>query len=284
MRAFAGLLNSVALAIRSKQKHKLLSALAFGIRIIETTQYSSHLWKLRLSSRTGIILGEMDPLPYSGGSQIQPSTSADGRMLAYTQVEPTGRSIRLRDLRAGRERTLVNGPARPKISPDGAQVAYSVLPSGLYVVPSSGGESTLLAEGDLSLAIYAWTPDGRKIVYWTGKPIRFALLDPVTRQTTELMAHAKYDIYGAEMSPDQGWIAFDTTLSRHEKPLWIAALRGGKIAEEQDWIRVSSDGDNRPWWSSDGNLLYTVSWRDGFLCIWAQKLDPGTPGEESAGG
>jgi eukaryotic-like serine/threonine-protein kinase len=42
-----------------------------------------------------------------------------------------------------------------------------------------------------------------------------------------------------------------------------------------DWIPVT-DGENlddKPRWSPDGNLLYFTSERDGFRCIWAQRLD-----------
>jgi eukaryotic-like serine/threonine-protein kinase len=246
--------------------------------VFNNAQLSRHLWRLRLDSRTGKALGEMEPLPHSGGSQYQPSSSADGRLLAYTQSEPSGTYIRLRDLRAGKEITLVSVSGRPKVSPDGSHVAYSVFPAGVYLMSSSGGESTLLIppQGKFSTQIYAWTPDGKRIVYWWGEPIRYGLLDPQTRQSTELIAHSKYNIHGAELSPDEHWVAFNTPRSAREKPLWIAAYRNGKAADEKEWILVSRDGDVRPWWSPDGNLLYMVSQRDGAQCIWAQRLDPAT--------
>lgn len=34
--------------------------------------------------------------------------------------------------------------------------------------------------------------------------------------------------------------------------------------------------DLLPSWSPDGKLLYFLSGRDGFRCIWAQRLDPAT--------
>ena len=49
-------------------------------------------------------------------------------------------------------------------------------------------------------------------------------------------------------------------------------------AKEADWIPVTdglqSEGDVA--WSPDGNLLYFLSERDGFRCIWAQRLAPVT--------
>jgi len=50
-----------------------------------------------------------------------------------------------------------------------------------------------------------------------------------------------------------------------------------------------STRDNRPqaidryvWWSPDGNLLYFISERDGFVCLWAQRLDPATKHPQGA--
>ena len=34
--------------------------------------------------------------------------------------------------------------------------------------------------------------------------------------------------------------------------------------------------DREPRWSPDGSLLYFLSERDGFRCLWAQRLDPAT--------
>ena len=34
--------------------------------------------------------------------------------------------------------------------------------------------------------------------------------------------------------------------------------------------------NGRPWWSPDGGLLYLLSERDGFSCVWAQRLEPAT--------
>jgi hypothetical protein len=61
-------------------------------------------------------------------------------------------------------------------------------------------------------------------------------------------------------------------------PVRIAPLRNGVAAEESEWIEVTDGSglDASPWWSPDGGLLYFFSRRDGFECLWAQRLDPAT--------
>jgi dipeptidyl aminopeptidase/acylaminoacyl peptidase len=241
-------------------------------------QFANHLWKLKMDLNKGKVAGEMAPLPHYGGSQLMPSSSADGRLLAYAQVEPGGVSVRLRDLATSKETALVNSLARPKVSPDVSQIAYSAFPNSMYVMPSAGGEATRLVtpgEQVTQRQIREWTADGTRIVYWYGNPARFALLDPETRGSTDLIAHPKMDIYTAEMSPDQRWVAFATQVGAQWN-LWIAACPNGKAVGEKDWILVNTGSDQRPWWSPDGNLLYTVSSRDGVRCIWAQRLNPTT--------
>ena len=45
-----------------------------------------------------------------------------------------------------------------------------------------------------------------------------------------------------------------------------------------DWIPITdgTEMDRQSYWSPDGNLLYFLSDRDGFRCIWAQPLDAAT--------
>jgi WD40-like Beta Propeller Repeat len=55
-------------------------------------------------------------------------------------------------------------------------------------------------------------------------------------------------------------------------------VRHGSPGTEAEWIPVT-DGqhsDDKPQFSADGNTVYFTSTRDGYLCIWAQKLDPVT--------
>jgi hypothetical protein len=45
-------------------------------------------------------------------------------------------------------------------------------------------------------------------------------------------------------------------------------------APETEWIAIADrqGWSNKPRWSPDGNLVYFVSRRDGYYCLWAQRV------------
>ncbi len=83
------------------------------------------------------------------------------------------------------------------------------------------------------------------------------------------------DVFHVDVSPDDRWIAF--LLSGIPGRLFVAPLQDTPPLREK-WVQVSdgSSDDDRPRWSPDGSSLYFTSDRDGFICLWAQKLDDTT--------
>jgi hypothetical protein len=56
--------------------------------------------------------------------------------------------------------------------------------------------------------------------------------------------------------------------------IYVAPFKGPAAHDPASWIPITG-GDNlddKPRWSPDGSLLYFTSERDGFRCIWAQRL------------
>jgi dipeptidyl aminopeptidase/acylaminoacyl peptidase len=50
----------------------------------------------------------------------------------------------------------------------------------------------------------------------------------------------------------------------------------GVAAPSQAWIPLdhpSGGWDDKPRWSPSGSVLYFLSDRDGFFCIWGQRMD-----------
>jgi hypothetical protein len=52
-------------------------------------------------------------------------------------------------------------------------------------------------------------------------------------------------------------------------------LRGEEAAPDSAWIPVGPENswNDKPRWSPDGKLVYFISDRDGYRCIWAQRID-----------
>lgn len=71
------------------------------------------------------------------------------------------------------------------------------------------------------------------------------------------------------------------------RQIFITRFENGEAAAQGEWIEITDGSrlDGRTEWSPDGSLLYFVSDRDGFRCIWAQRLDPATkrPTEDAFG-
>ena len=86
-------------------------------------------------------------------------------------------------------------------------------------------------------------------------------------------------VYHAYFSWDDRWVVFKKILDAIKSQIMIAPVRGGVAGKEAEWIAVT-DGqydDDKPQFSPDGNTVYFLSAaRDGYLCIWSQRLDPVT--------
>jgi hypothetical protein len=82
----------------------------------------------------------------------------------------------------------------------------------------------------------------------------------------------------ARFSPDDRWISFGELTGPGQSRVGIMPFAERTVFSPDQWIAVTDDKSlhDKPVWSPDGNLLYFTSDRDGFRCIWAQRLDPKT--------
>jgi Tol biopolymer transport system component len=134
--------------------------------------------------------------------------------------------------------------------------------NNVYVVLTSGGTPEMVCEacGEAT----DWSPDGKRII-GDNLEAQAWMLDLATRHKTDLLARRR-GVYTSAFSPDGRWLVFgERTTGR----TYVAPF-GEPPAPESAWIPVV---DN--WWDWEwyGNLIYSVSDRDGFSCIWAQRLD-----------
>lgn len=249
---------------------------------VESGATGFHLWRLPMDMNSSKITGPLENVVTGGGDQAYPAASLDGNVLAYVQMF-RGAELRVRNFTTGRETVLANGYVRPRVSPDGSKVAYSVSARvagrGLFMADAAGGPGAELLSENEEAMLYGWTGDGAKLVYWHGSPIQWSLFDLRSRRSNDfrISTSTKAAIHGIEFSPDGKWIAFHLFGSTGG-PVMVSALRNGSAAPEGEWTLISEQSgiNRRPWWSPDGNTLYFLSDRDGNICMWGRRLNSAT--------
>jgi Tol biopolymer transport system component len=186
-----------------------------------------------------------------------------------------------KDLESGRETVLAATPLsewHAAISADRSTVAYQVIENqrdSIHVVVRGGQPRQLCDDCFLPWDL---SSDGKHMLYWSIDQRHVGLIDVGSGTRTALLSHPTYAILRATFSPDNRWIAF-TAIGQAVNPLnFIAPFAESGPLAERGWIALS-DGtqfEEVARWSPDGNLMYLVSQRDGFECLWGLRLDPAT--------
>ena len=245
---------------------------------------SGNICALPVDHIHGKALGETQRLTQDTSVNGQPCVSEDGTKLVYTSERSGGRNGWIKDLRSGRVTAILPELREghrlniPRITRDGSKVAYIAYTGskvGLFVADTNDLVARLLCEDCGSPA--AWFPDGRRLLLYflPGGYTRIEALDINSAERT-LVVQYSLNLIQPHFSPDGRWLALHTHFSAAGRQILIIPLRNGVAAKEQEWVTVTdgSSFDLDKDWSPDGNLLYFFSERDGFRCIWAQRLEP----------
>lgn len=247
-------------------------------------QVSTQVWSLPINAEDGRVLGEPQMLTREGQENVQPSISADGRKLVYLSRRAGELRLWSRDLPSGREEAVpgISGPSnRAKITSSGDQIFYRLMEGAgkqkqpIYRTDLKTGV-TLMVCSDCG-AITHVSPNGRHVLYETPSAVsRIGIVPVDTGQKTEALRHSHHGVQSARFSPDGAWIAFQLNRGPDGRQIFLAPLRPNASTPEPDWIPVTAPGniDQEPWWSPGGRVLYFLSNRDGFRCVWAQKISP----------
>lgn len=259
------------------------SVSAGGQVVFSSMIVNRNVWSVAVDADDGKVRGELQRLTHEDMSNRDPVVSSDGRKVAFVAGWDTPRAqLRIKDMTTGKEAPLSGIPPTrhvvyPSFSADSSKVVFlaheNPWPS-LYVVPAAGGVAERICEKCGNVP--AWSSDGTKIVYdWLDRRRYAGLLDIATGRTTRILHHPEYDFIQPQFCPGDRWISFACVYQPDRTRVMVAPFRGAATIPESEWIAVTdgSGFDSRPRWSPNGNLLYFISDRDGFRCIWAQRLD-----------
>ena len=124
-------------------------------------------------------------------------------------------------------------------------------------------------------AVEDFFPDSKRLLV-TSTPRRLERLDAETGLKSQVLT-APGPLSDPRLSPDCRWVTFIMGKADGTAAIWIAPVKDPPAAA-RDWIPIAEDQRvlNSPQWSPDGNLLYYISGRDGWSCVWGQRLNPAT--------
>lgn len=264
-----------------RQDHPSMS-LSGALAYSALTQ-KADIWSLPLDANRAEPRGPAVRLTVDAANYRHPVASRDGSRMAFLSNRDGNHDVWVRDLKTGAEKALTStreDESTVVLSADGVKVAFGYYPpakEGIFVVPfSGGGRVELCADcGEPR----AWLPDGSGLLYQRISPAGRSYIGLLDRsgRAVPLVQSTESALFSPSVSRDGKWLAL-VVRRPSEHRLMLVPLRDGSAAPEAEWLTVTEAGPwfDKPRWSPDGNVLYYVSDRDGFVCIWASRLDPST--------
>ena len=247
---------------------------------------TTNLWTIPIDTDRGRVTGERQSLTrVEGIRDNSPSLSRDGKKVAFF----SGQRLVVKDLVTGRETQLVQdatlSPSTgPIISPDGSYVAYfSRVPgksnTDLYLIPSAGGSPRQVCQECGSPK--GFSSDGTRLLTQTltnSGSDQIGLVDVATGKSAVVLSDPQHQLWNAFYSWDDQWVVFLMEIDNNHFRIYVTPVENSVPDGPDHWIQLTSGehNDNKPQFSPDGNTVYFTSNRDGFLCIWALRLDPKT--------
>jgi Tol biopolymer transport system component len=227
------------------------------------------IWSLRINTNRGEMASWLERVTDVAAKSVFPSVSSDGNKIAYLSNKARSNGLWIRDLRTRQDLSLGHPAARyPRIDSSGTRVAF-IEDQVVSLVPAAGGESTS-ACSDCGRP-WDWSPDGSRILYVAaGSPSAIGEWTISTGTKRVVLKHERDDLANAQFSSDGRWIGFHAIRGPTQRQILISRYPPGG-----NWIAVTDGNglDRNCAWSPDASILYYISERDGFRCIWARRLE-----------
>jgi len=206
------------------------------------------------------------------GLSIDPAISQDGRFIVYASDRGGEGHLNLwlQQIKGGDALRLTHNQAddsEPNFSPDGTHIVFRSerQGGGIYIIPTTGGEERRIADEGRRPQ---YSPDGQKLVYWTGPADPFPLhdgmgkifvMDMVTFNTQRIrpdFAAVAHPVW----SPDGNKILFEGAKDTTERGFdwWLTPLDGRPALS----CPVSPEGELFDPFAWQGKWVY-FSWIGG---------------------
>ena len=262
------------------------SAASNGRIALSSGNWESRVWGIPINGN-GHATGPPRKLTSrpAGEYETFPVLSRDGGNLAFQCSWADRTKLYYRNLATGKERELssdIGDWAGVSFSPDATTILYTGqqarsagAETSIYELPISGGVPRKIWNEPRGVTIADWAPDGATILYWPWEANRARIIerDLKSLSKTTLVADPEYDAWLGRFSNDGRWVAFNGAKDGRSR-IYVVPFRKA-LVPRSEWIPVTDNQwDDKPRFSHDDKLIFFTSNRDGFRCIWAQRLGP----------
>ncbi|HLN23978.1 MAG TPA: hypothetical protein VK558_08355, partial [Patescibacteria group bacterium] len=240
------------------------------------------VWSVPIDPLTLKASGDAVRITEDLGSDVGCSVSDDGNRVAWFSVRSDDVHLMSKDLTTGQRTDLATvrrtRPLAEDISADGLRVAYTATTDTPptqkgFVIPFSGGTPEEVCE---PCTVRDWAGPNALLVSKDADP------PPGAIYLLNLASRASRRI-GPWLAPARGfpdgrwWAAYGEGAPAGSRPvpnIYVMPILPDRSSTPGDRISVSEDfRDYLVDVAPDGATLFFLSPRDGFHCIWAQKLD-----------
>ncbi|HUQ93567.1 MAG TPA: protein kinase [Bryobacteraceae bacterium] len=241
------------------------------------------VWQQPVNGRTGLADGPLRQLTNRLTPEMNPSLSGDGKV-AYFITERLGVwTLTRKDLGSERERILYSSPQflyNARVASAGSKVFFSALGSDLMAIPTAGGaiEKLCVKCG----AVTGVAPQGDRVLFEPVHDEHLMMFDVKSGKTIKLADrgddHTLID--SGQFSPDGRWVAFHAMNNQtRESVVYAIPVSGALPVPKDQWIPITRSADlgRDPAWAPSGApFVYFTAEKDGFRCLWSQRLHPET--------
>ena len=243
---------------------------------------STNIWHAQIDAATGKVTGPGVRITSGLSASFGPSPSKDGMRFAYLGGSGSSPEVRVRDVASGKDVRLAEARAWSVVvlSADGSTAAYNSDPrdnSAIYSVSTDGGFPKKIC--DACGRPVEWSADRTTLLFDYAGPSRREIhaLDVASGRSTLLLKDPERGLTMPRLSPDGRSLIFTMLLGGRARRTFIAPYTGQEIpASEWKVLVEGTDFDRQPYWSPSGQMIYFLSDRDGFRCVWAQRVDQAT--------
>jgi Tol biopolymer transport system component/predicted Ser/Thr protein kinase len=243
-----------------------------------------HLWEVPLDPATGRSVGPPRRISHDAVPKFSFSLTRNGDRLVYSAFagSPDNRraEVRLQDRVRGEETVTVSMAAtststHPRVSPDGALLTWSRVVDGQGVTFVRAAGESAGRELCRDCAVLTFFSDGKEVLVQRGQSL--SRLDLGTGEEQTVLKVEGRALLDADLSWDDAWLVVETGEPEGRIALHVLPVRDPPVPPGE-WIEVAGQDEwvGAPRWSPDGRLLYYLSDRDDFTCVWARRLDPAT--------